>query len=479
MTKILDFHGKMAYTEGMKVLFIQHPIRDFYRTRFREYPLGLLYMASSLRRLGFGVKVLDARRAKRPRKIPVPRGLSRAEDLFKTSAVSFPGFWHFGMAYEEIAAEASRYSPDAVVINAMFTPYSSETAATATAVRRALPSAMILMGGHHATADPESLLSCDAVDAAVCGEGEEILPQILNGRPSGIICDDSSKGPFRVAALDSLPPPARDAIDQDDYTFGGKRYAMAITSRGCPHACTFCSVHNLSGHEHRVRGIDSVMDEIDECIGEHGIHTLDLQDDNLLYDAERIKIILDGFVSRHEGTGVRLMASNGLNACHLDGELLSLMKRAGFPHLDIALVSGRVGSREAFGRPEAVERYEEVLRTAVGLGLPVTTYIIIGHPRQPLSDQLATVEYLKKMPTLISPSVFYNVPGTPAFEGLRKYEYEDSHVARRSTAFNCFGDDFSAEDIFGIFTNIRGHNLRLKGEHARRPQCISSAISAM
>ena len=52
----------------MKVLLVQPPIEDFYDTRIRTYPLGLLYLAA---RIGGAaeVKVVDARTGYKPTRL--------------------------------------------------------------------------------------------------------------------------------------------------------------------------------------------------------------------------------------------------------------------------------------------------------------------------------------------------------------------------------------------------------------------------
>lgn len=134
------------------------------------------------------------------------------------------------------------------------------------------------------------------------------------------------------------------------------------------------------------------------------------------------------------------------------------MKKLGFKKLDISLATGDVATRKEFKRPEHVNKYEEILKTANVLGIDVTTYIIIGYPRQPLEEMKQTVEYLKIKKTLISPSVFYNVPGMPVFDKMKKYEYSAENFARRGSFFNCYGDDFTRDDIFKISRDIRVYN---------------------
>ena len=45
----------------MKILLIQPPVEDFYQTSLRTLPVGLLYLAASLRCAGIDVEILDLR----------------------------------------------------------------------------------------------------------------------------------------------------------------------------------------------------------------------------------------------------------------------------------------------------------------------------------------------------------------------------------------------------------------------------------
>lgn len=439
----------------MRAILIQPPIRDFYRTRFREYPLGLLYLAGSMRSNGWDVKILDARSCKRPKRVALPPHLSYLGEIYTRGNDAFLHYQHFGLGYDEILDAVSEYSPDLIGISCMFTPYIEEAIETARAARLGSPAAKIIAGGHHATVDRESLAESGAFDEIVRGEGEVWAQNRCQAESCGEI--------FRTPSLDALPMPARDLVDPSQYMLGDRRYAMIVTSRGCPHACSFCSIHAVAGFDHRVRSIDSIVEEIDQCVDRYGIKAIDLQDDNLLFNSDRIKRLLEIIIDRYSGRDVELLASNGLNVAHIDGELVGLMKRAGFRKLDIALGTGGVSSRAMLLRPENIDKYEDVLSQADASDLSTTTYIVLGFPFQPISEMRETVEYLKGKGTFIAPSIFYNVPGMPIFEEMKKYEYVDDHRLRRSTALNCFGKDFSRDDIFNLFLEIRKYNLGLRG----------------
>ncbi|MEI6080694.1 MAG: radical SAM protein [bacterium] len=447
----------------MNILFIQHPIQDFYNTRFREYPLGLLYLAAALKNnKELNVNILDARYCSKPKVIPVPSELKYLERYYTKSNELFLNYKHFGMSFDEIRSKIKGLRPDVVCINVMFTTYNAQALQTAAIVKEVCPNCMVIAGGYHATVASKELLSSGCIDVVVRGEGEEILARMLNNRnierSKGTIVD-SNGSPFIVDDLDSLSFPARELLDPTKYTFNKRPYTMLLTSRGCPNSCVFCSVHSMAGHGYRARDISKVLEEIDECYKKYGIEAFDLQDDNLLFDPQRMKRLLDGIMSKYGKKKFDLLASNGLNSSNLDPELLGLMKDAGFKKLDISLATGAVPYRDGLKRPETIVQYESLLESAVSMGFDVTTYVIIGLPEQPLDEIKQTLEYLMGKKTLISPSVFYNVPGMPIYNEMKKYERLDLDIARRSTAFNSRGRDFEPDDIFNVFRQIRRHNL--------------------
>ena len=74
--------------------------------------------------------------------------------------------------------------------------------------------------------------------------------------------------------LDALPLPARHLIDNELYRSPETRNKLTtvVTSLGCPHKCIFCSVPALTGTSVRFRSPESVVDELQECVEQYGIH---------------------------------------------------------------------------------------------------------------------------------------------------------------------------------------------------------------
>ena len=89
-------------------------------------------------------------------------------------------------------------------------------------------------------------------------------------------------------AIDDLPSPDLDGLTPAHYTFGRKPMTFIITSRSCPHKCSFCSVHTTFGDNYRCRSLENVLEEI-ELRYQQGYRVIDFEDDNLTYYKKTFK----------------------------------------------------------------------------------------------------------------------------------------------------------------------------------------------
>src|SRR4030043_2250786 len=166
----------------MKVLFIQPPIRDFYQTSIRTQPLGLAYLAASLKSYGYEVEILDCQTEKK-KSISIPSELSYLRDFYPFNDRSpfklYTGYYHFGMGWEEIRRRIEDSKADAFGISSSFTPYHGEALEIARIIKEWDRKKMVVMGGAHVSCDPAGVLQSPFVDYAVLGEGEARFPLLI------------------------------------------------------------------------------------------------------------------------------------------------------------------------------------------------------------------------------------------------------------------------------------------------------------
>ncbi len=109
----------------------------------------------------------------------------------------------------------------------------------------------VVAGGPHATFCPEETLAhCDAV---VIGEAELVWPEVLEDAAAGRL-QACYAGP--PPSLEGLPTPRYDLLPD---AFFVKRVVQA--TRGCPFACSFCSVPQLNPGFRR-RPVEDVLRDI-------------------------------------------------------------------------------------------------------------------------------------------------------------------------------------------------------------------------
>jgi len=466
----------------MKILLIQPPVRDFYRTSIRTQPIGLAYLAASLKKDGHEVEILDCQtETKKP--IPIPPDLSYLRDFYPFDDRSpfklYSGYYHFGMGWDDIRKRVEDSRADVFGISSSFTPYHGEALEIAQIIKEWDRRKIVVMGGAHVSCDPEGLLRSPFVDHVVLGEGEVrfplLLEQIGKGKAKNIEKVDGigyrNDGEIRINPLqdfiqdlDSLPQPARELLDLDRYRLRRKRSTMIITSRGCPHGCAYCSAHLVMGTSFRTRSPEAILTEMMECQKQYGIRIFDIEDDNFTFDQERAKQLMNLIIETFGEGKIELSAMNGISFASLDDELLKLMKKAGFHTINLSYISTDPSTRERMGRPKTETDFDKILEEAERAGLDVIAYAILGMPGQTVEEMVDTLIYLTGKKALIGPSIYYPTPGTPLFERCNKEGILPSHPFQwRSSAFPIETKEFSRVDLLTLFRLARVINF-IKGK---------------
>ncbi len=466
----------------MKVLLIQPPIRDFYRTSIRTQPIGLAYLAASLKRQGHEVEILDCQ-TERKKSIPIPSELSYLKDFYPFDDRSpfklYTGYYHFGMEWEEVRQRIKNSKAEVFGISSSFTPYHGEALKIAQIIKNWDQTKIVVMGGAHISCDPKNVLKSPFVDFVILGEGEVRFPLLLEsvrkGQPKNTEQTDGvgyrSGGEIRINPvrnfiqdLDSLSYPARELLDPDRYRIGKRRSTMIITSRGCPHGCAYCSAHLVMGRVFRSRAPEGVLKEMAECRKKYGIGIFDIEDDNFTFDQGRAKRLMNLVIESFGEGGVKLSAMNGVSFASLDEELLRLMKRAGFDTINLSLVSVDLSMKERLGRPKPAAEFDKIAQKAGEAGLNVIGYAIMGMPGQTAEEIADTLIHLMGRRVLIGPSVYYPTPGTPLLEACEKEGVLPPNLSQwRSTAFPIETKRFDQLDILTLFRLARVINF-VKGK---------------
>jgi len=169
------------------------------------------------------------------------------------------------------------FEPEVVGIQCNFTTERNRTLYWARRIKEELPEAFLVVGGHDASRDPEWFRH-RVVDAVAIGDGEEVLPALVDTLDRGAdprlspgLMLNTEDGPVHTGPaparrdLDELPLPARHLIrDYADHYYINFRKPLALleTARGCPFKCNFCSVWKFHQSTFREKSPERVVEEL-------------------------------------------------------------------------------------------------------------------------------------------------------------------------------------------------------------------------
>lgn len=454
----------------MKLLLIQPPIQDFYDTDVRLQPIGLCYLKAAIGKFlpHIDVTIRDFHQGRGRKTLPVPKELKYLQEYYpypdKSPFCSFYHYYHFGATFEQIAAEIAEISPDFIGISSLFTPYYREVLQVAK-IAKENAKCPVLVGGSHVSAVPQSILQDDHVDFVICGEGEKPVVELLcewegtrnYSKIGGLGYKKDKQLHFNPVEdnypINDLPHPDLSDLHQEQYLFEKRPLSFVITSRSCPHKCTFCSVHLTFGKRYRRRCPHDVVAEIKKRYAE-GYRIFDFEDDNLTFYVKEMKLLCRELLEAFPRKDVQFVAMNGISYLSLDSELLALMKEAGFTHLNLALVSSDKTVRETTKRPHTIEKYIQVVSEAVRLGFSIVSYQILGLPTESLASMMQTLSFGARLPILLGASMFYLTPNSPIAKDFPPLSPQQMFTSRL-TAMAIETDHFQREDIYTLFITTR------------------------
>ncbi len=479
----------------MKVLLIQPPVQDFYDTDIRLQPIGLAFLKGAIRKHLPEVEVVirDYHHGWGRKTVAIPKELDYLRDYYalhdKSPFSTFHNYYHFGAGFDEIVKDAQSLKPDVIGISSLFSPYYREALRIAHDLKAVL-GVPVLMGGSHVSALPERVLVDDAVDFVIVGEGEKPIVEFLKvfrtlytsdvdkvhtrcvqGASAGIFSGVPNLGWKKDGKMifnekqdnfpiEELPEPDLSDLNLENYLYEKKPLSFVVTSRSCPHRCTFCSVHNTFGFRYRRQSVAKVLEGIKNRYAQ-GVRVFDFEDDNLTYYKDEMKALCRELIQLFPQQDVQFVAMNGISYLSLDSELMQLMRRAGFTHLNLALVSSDITVRETTKRPHTIPKYLEVVREAQKLGFHIVSYQILGLPNETLDSMIQTLVFNARVSVLMGASMFYLTPNSPIAKNFPESSEADVFKSRL-TAMAIETENFKREDIYTLFITTRILNF-LKG----------------
>lgn len=315
------------------------------------------------------------------------------------------------LSIEQFELRIRKEEPDFVGISVLMDFYGYTGHIAAEIIKSIDKNIIVGLGGVHATANPERNVKDRNYDYVMCGEGEEMLPELIhyiNGErktlPKGVWTYNTAGGHSElITDLDQYPLPAYHLIDYSQYAMKAERksldgpasypYARILTSRGCPYNCCFCQVEKIAGRKFRPRSAENVLKEIEWLVDRYHVKSLIFDDDNLLTDRQRAVKIFEG-LEKYKIPWKMIATAAFL----LDDELIERMGRSGCIYVDIAVESGTERIlHDVIRKPLKLEKAVEVVKKLKQENIYVAANFIIGFPGETWEEIRQTIKFAEDL----------------------------------------------------------------------------------
>ncbi|MCX8119007.1 MAG: radical SAM protein [Desulfobacterota bacterium] len=405
------------------------------------FPLGLAYIAGSLRAGGHSVEALDLcfsqnlsadLRDLLNRFGPELIGLS----LRNLDNLTYPSSISYLPEVEEVISICRRFS-----------------------------TAKIAIGGSGFSLAPRDLFQHLKVDYGIVGEGEEAFLELVEAiekghpvQPAPHLLVQGESAPFiRGAKASRISSPDRTLFDPLRYLKDGGMLNLQ-TKRGCPFSCIYCTYPLLEGKQVRLREVEEVVEEMEGLLRDYGTDYLYFVDDIFNYPPGYAEQLCRRMAQR----GIRVRWTAFVNPGSLTEDLLRRMVEAGCDGVEFGTDSGSEkmlrNYRKSFTRKEVIEASQLCAKLRVNH----CHYLLFGGP----GEDEGTIEETFELMDELDPTAVI------AMLGIRIYP--NTELERLARAEGMIGD--GSKLIFPHFYISPSLHGRLEeiiqGEALKRRQWI-------
>ncbi|MDE0892229.1 MAG: radical SAM protein [Planctomycetota bacterium] len=293
----------------------------------------------------------------------------------------------------------------------------------------------VILGGPHPTTNPEFFLDADAADICVQGEGDETLPELLEVIYEPERWDEvrgitfmrdgeqvvTERRPL-YKEMDDIPLPAYHLWDIPRYMrLMVNPGVTAITSRGCPYACTFCDAE-MTPRQYRAMSPTKTVDLMESILNVYNPPQLILFDDLFTIQRKRVIEICKEIVNR--GLFFEWVCESRVDT--MDFEMLRWLRKAGCVKIYYGLESGSPRVLVTMKKGVTPEKVRIGAKLNRQVGMYFKFFLLYGFPEDTREDHTLTEELIcETRPDAVCCSILQPIPGTEVYEQLKPYLTKD------------------------------------------------------
>jgi len=360
------------------------------RSPYPVFPIGLAYLAEPLVKAGYELSALDL--------------------CFETDPE------------EALRARIATFSPELAVIslrnmdNVTWPASRSYLESVRSIISSCRPDVKTIVGGSGFSLMPQQILDFLEADYGVVGEGEEILPILVECLKHGEgtahlpgVLQRGRTGFLPPRLLDHIGTPDRSLFDVARYHSSGGM-ANIQTKRGCPFSCVYCTYPLLEGRTMRLRPVAEVIAELKTLVNQ-GISYVYFVDDIFNYPPEYAEELCLAMI--RENMGVNWSAF--INPAFMSPQLLDTMQAAGCDAFEFGTDSGSPLMLQNLGKGFTTRDVRAASLLCRERQLDFAHYILFGGPGETRETVLESFSLMDELePTAVIAMTGIRIfPGTP------------------------------------------------------------------
>ncbi|MFH1937950.1 MAG: radical SAM protein, partial [Patescibacteria group bacterium] len=288
----------------------------------------------------------------------------------------------------------------------------------------------IVWGGPHPSFFIKQTVSHPLIDIVGYGEGELTMLDITNDKPLAEINGIAYQKDDQIIV--NQPRELHDPKKMPLFNWKlvpreileNLNLIPSLTSRGCPHRCTFC-INAILKNRWRTRTAEQVLDDLEIIKSREYFKGKKLRfwDENFFVDIERAKDVIDGMIKRDLiipwETTVR---ANYLKEGMIDEEFIKKLKQSGCYLLSFGAESGcprilkkikkDIMPEDIINSAKMCLEYDIIPQYSFMAGLP-------GETRKEVMETLKLIDQLVKMSDqvqILGPQAFRPYPGSELYK---------------------------------------------------------------
>jgi len=297
-------------------------------------------------------------------------------------------------------------------------------------IREDNPSCKIIWGGPHPSFFIKETAQHPLVDIVCYGEGEQVMLELARGTPEneikGIAYKENEQ--IKVNPPQELVDPQKMPLFNwelvPEEILKNLYLVPSLTSRGCPHRCTFC-INAILKNKWRPRTADQVIRDLETIKSKVYFKNKKLRfwDENFFVDINRAKTVINTMIDKKIDleweTTVRC---NYLREGMIDNEFLAKLKKSGCYLLSFGAESGCPRILTKIKKDIMPGDVIRSAKMALAQDIIPQYSFMIGLPGETKSDMMATLRLIDKLVKLsdkiqiLGPQAFRPYPGSPLYE---------------------------------------------------------------